>query len=151
MIDVAALARLKPRSRQKHSGMEKSRNPGEHKPGTVQARTAWPVGISPVHRKPWRGGGNGTATTSTTARSMEECVNGDGGIITRMNEHHILGNKTNKKTSDRKESVLSTVAKSPTAVKLRGSVDLGLSPKHEPLLRVPGISTLMLLRPSGVP
>jgi hypothetical protein len=104
----------------------------------------------------WSGGGNGngvvTASTRTTARGMEECADGNRGKITRMKEHHSkLGNKTNKKTSDRKESVLSTVVKSPTVVTLRVSADHGLSPKHKPLLCVRGISTLMLLRPSGVP
>lgn len=40
-----------------------------------------------------------------------------------MNEHHMLGNKTNKKKArDRKESALSTVVKSPTAVTSRVSV-----------------------------
>ena len=96
------------------------KNPGEHIPRSVEARTAWPVGISQMHRKPWSDGEGGTVTTTTPARSMEECPKrGNGGIITRMemNEDHMLGNKSNKKkTSDRKESVLSTVVKSPTAV-----------------------------------
>lgn len=109
-----ASARLRPRSWRKHNGMEKSRKPGEHKPRTVvEARTAWPVGISPVHRNPWSDGGDGMVTTSTTMRSTEEYPKRNGGIITRMNEHHMLGNKTNKKTtSDRKESPLSSCQKS---------------------------------------
>jgi hypothetical protein len=62
----------------------------------VEARTAWPVGISRVgyhgaNRIPWSDGGDEVETAPTTARSMEECPKrGNGGTITRMNEHHTL-------------------------------------------------------------
>lgn len=57
--------------------MERSRNPGEHKPRIVEARTAWPVGISQAHRRPWSGGGDGMVTASKTARIVEECPKGN--------------------------------------------------------------------------
>lgn len=64
-----------------------------------------PVGISQAHRKAETEWG-----LPRRQRGAWKNVQGEG-IITTMNERHMLGNKTNKKTKDRKESVLSTVVK----------------------------------------
>lgn len=85
--------------------MERSRNPGEHTASTVEARTAWPVGISQAHT--WRG----RQGDCLDMASMEECPKGNGGIITRMNEHHMMGNKKNKEVVSDKGNVSCTVVK----------------------------------------
>lgn len=101
--------------------MERSRGPGEHKARIVEARASGYIAGTLE-------GGDGMVTASKTARNVEECPKGR--IITTMNEDHMLGNKTNKKIKDRKESVLSTVVQSPTSFtsSVSDQYDLGCRP-----------------------